>query len=129
MTEQRILMAAIIVLACSLLLNACGLAGYLKQRDALVQTRAQLQAARDDSTTAQASASACSAAVEDLQTAATRLTGERDAARAAAAAKAKAHSTRADAVLAAPASVPGDVCASAAARFAQWQQLRGGGAP
>ena len=129
MTEQRILMGAIIALAFSLLLNACGIAGYLKQRDALAQTRAQLQAARDDSTTARAAASACSAAVEDLQTTATRLAGERDTARAAAAAKANGHSTRADAVLAAPAPVPGDACASAAARFAGWQQLRGGGAP
>ena len=129
MTEHRILMGAIIALAFSLLLNACGIAGYLKQRDALVQTRAQLQAARDDSTTAHAAASACSAAVDDLQTAASRLMGERDAARSAATAKAKGHSTRADAVLAAPAPVPGNACASAAARFAGWQQQRGGGTP
>lgn len=42
------LMGALIALAFSLLLNAAGVASYLKQRDALVQARAQVREARGD---------------------------------------------------------------------------------
>ena len=97
---------------------------YLKQRDALVQARAQLGEARGDASMAQEAAAACSASIDNLEQAAGVLEQERDAARATAAAKAKVHNTRADAVLAAPAPVPGDVCASAAARFSDWQGKR-----
>lgn len=126
---QRILMGALIALAFSLLLNAVGVASYLKQRDALVQTRAQVQQARGDETEALEAAAACSASVDSLDQAAGALELQRDAARAAAAGKAKVHNARADGVLAAPAPVSGDACASAAARFADWQGQRTEGAP
>lgn len=121
---QRVLMGALIALAFSLLLNAAGVASYLKQRDALVQTRAEVQQARGDETEALEAAAACSASIESLNQAAGVLELQRDAARAAAAGKAKVHNTRADAVLAAPAPVPSDECGSAAARFADWQGQR-----
>ena len=121
---QRVLMGALIALAFSLLLNAAGVASYLNQRDTLVQTRTQLQQARGDESEALEAAAACSASIDSLVQAAGLLELQRNAARAAAAAKAKVHNTRADAVLAAPAPVPGDTCASAAARFADWQGQR-----
>lgn len=121
---QRVLMGALIALAFSLLLNAAGVASYLKQRDALVQARAQLQDAQDGEVEARQTAAACSASIDSLDIAAGLMQLERDAARAIAAGKAKARNARADAVLAAPAPVPGDLCASAVARFADWQGQR-----
>lgn len=121
MNSGRILLGAFIALAFSLLLNAIGIASYLKQRDALVQTRAQEGEARGDAVEALEVAAACSASIDSLDQAAGVLELQRDAARAAAAGRAKAHNARADAVLAAPAPVPGDTCASAAARFSAWQ--------
>lgn len=121
---QRVLMVLVIALACSLLLNLFAGAAYLKQRDALVHTRAQVQVAQDGETEARETAAACSASIDSLDLAAGLMQLERDAARALAASKAKGHNARADAVLAAPAPVPGDACASAAARFADWQVQR-----
>lgn len=123
-TVQRVLMGALIALACSLLLNAAGMASYLKQRDALVQAHAQLGEARGDASEALEVAAACSASIDSLEQTAGVLEQQRDAARATAAAKAKVHNARADAVLAAPAPVAGDTCVSAAARFADWQGQR-----
>lgn len=99
-------------------------ASYLNQRDALVRAREQLGEARGDASEALEAAAACSASIDSLEQAAGVLAQERDAAREAAAVKAKGHNARADAVLAAPAPVLGDVCASAAARFADWQGQR-----
>lgn len=123
-TAQRVLMGTLIALACSLLLNAAGVASYLKQRDVLVQARAQLGEARGDASEALEAAAACSASLDSLEQIASVLEQQRDTARAAAAVKAKGHNARADAVLAAPTPVPGDACASAAARFADWQGQR-----
>ena len=121
---QRVLMGALIALAFSLLLNAAGVASYLKQRDALVQARAQVLEVQGDEAEALEAAAACSASIDSLDQAAGVFELQRDAARVAAAAKAKGKNTRADAVLAAPAPVPGDACASAAVRFADWQVQR-----
>lgn len=121
MNSERFLLGAFIALAFSLLLNAIGIASYLKQRDALVQARADIKDANDGATGALETAAACSASIDSLDAAAGVMQLQRDAARAAAASRAKAHNARADAVLAAPAPVPGDTCASAAARFSAWQ--------
>ena len=120
----RALMGLAIALACSLLLNLFAGAAYLKQRDSLVHTRAQVTEAQDDAVNAWETAAACSASIDSLDQAAGLMQQQRDAARAAAAVKAKSHNARADAVLAAPAPVPGDACASAAARFSDWQGQR-----
>lgn len=124
MTTQRVLMGALIVLAFSLLLNALAAAAYLQKRDALVHARAQLQDAQDGEVEARQTAAACSASIDSLDLAAGLMQLERDAARTVAAANARARNARADAVLAAPTPVPGDLCASAAARFADWQGQR-----
>ena len=121
MTERftSLAMGLLLVLAFALVT-----ALYLNQRDALVQARVQLTEARSDASDALEAATACSASIDGLAQAADVFEQERNEARAAAVAKARVHGARADAVLAAPTPVPGDACASAAARFADWQGQR-----
>lgn len=121
---QRAVVGLGIALICSVLAHVFAVSVYMQQRDELVHTRAQVQTAQEGETDARETAAACSAAVDSLDLAAGQMQLERDAARAIAASKAKGHNARADAVLAAPPSVPGDACASAAARFADWQGQR-----
>lgn len=124
-----IIAALFVALCVSLGLNFFASAAYLKQRDALTQAAADLQAARDDSITARAAAQACSASIDDLQAKASALAVERDTARKQAQAKAATHYARADAALTAAPAVPGDACASAATRAQSWLvgRMKGGG--
>ena len=71
-----------------------------------------------------AGAQACSDGVQRLQALAESRAREAAAARKLAAQAALQHAARADAVLAAPPAVPGDDCASAKARVADWLQRR-----
>ncbi|AVS97312.1 hypothetical protein C8232_10755, partial [Paracidovorax avenae] len=73
---------------------------------------------------ARGAAQACSTAVEQLHTLAERRAREAETARRAAGARASAHDRKADAILAAPPAVPGDVCASAQVRVDAWLKGR-----
>lgn len=78
---------------------------------------------RDD---ARAVASACSDATDDLRDLADKRAAEAKKAQAAARAVALDHQSRAQAILLAPAAVPGDACASAQARVDDWLRGRAG---
>lgn len=116
----------ILLAACalSLVINFVAIRELLQQRDEITLAGADLATAQADTTLARAAAEACSASVEHLQRAAAEQETQLAAARAAAVSQAQARNARADAVLASPPPVPGDVCASASERFATWQLLR-----
>ncbi|MBB3641182.1 hypothetical protein [Variovorax atrisoli] len=78
---------------------------------------------RDD---ARAAASACSDATEDLRDLADKRAAEAKKAQAAARSVALGHEARAQTILATPAAVPGDACASAQARIDGWLKGRAG---
>jgi hypothetical protein len=78
---------------------------------------------RDD---ARAAASACSDATEDLRQLADKRAAEAKKAQAAARSMALGHEARAHTILAMPAAVPGDACASAQARIDGWLRGRAG---
>ena len=107
-------------------LAANGLLGwaYLGQRDDATQARADLGAMEQQRDGAREAANACSDAVDDLRTLADQRASEAKAARAEAAAKAKGHNQKADAILATPPAVPGDDCQSAQMRVADWLKRR-----
>lgn len=107
-------------------LAANGLLGwaYLGQRDDATQARADLGAMEQQRDGARADARACSDATDDLRTLADQRASEAKAARAEAAAKAKSHNQKADAILATPPAVPGDDCKSAQVRVADWLKGR-----
>jgi hypothetical protein len=79
---------------------------------------------RDD---ARAAASACSDATDDLRDLADKRAAEANKAQAAARSVALDHQARAQTILATPAAVPGDACASAQLRINGW--LRGRAQP
>ncbi|MFV0676440.1 hypothetical protein [Variovorax sp. tm] len=79
---------------------------------------------RDD---AMAAASACSDATEDLRALADKRAAEAKKAQAAARSVALGHEARAQTILATPAAVPGDACASAQIRVDAW--IRGRAQP
>lgn len=91
---------------------------YLQQRDALVIAGNNLTHAAGDTATARAAADACSASIGALATSAAVMASQLEAAREAAATQAGQHYKRADKILATPAAVPGDACASAKKRVA-----------
>lgn len=97
---------------------------YLGQRDDATQARADLGAMEQQRDGARADASACSDATDDLRTLADQRAIEAQAARAEAAAKAKSHNQKADAILATPPAVPGDDCRSAQLRIGDWLKGR-----
>lgn len=107
-------------------LTTNGLLGwaYLGQRDDATQARADLGAMEQQRDGARADARACSDAVDNLRDLADRLADDAKAARAEAAAKAKDHNQKADAILATPPAVPGDDCQSAQVRVADWLKGR-----
>lgn len=107
-------------------LAANGLLGWacLGQRDDATQARADLGAMEQQRDGARADARACSNATDDLRTLADQRASEAKAARAEAAAKAKSHNQKADAILATPPAVPGDDCKSAQVRVADWLKGR-----
>ena len=114
----------LIALAISLTVNAALGWAYLSQRDETATVRADLRGMEGQRDSARQAASACSDSVDDLRELADRRGREAAQARAAAAAKAQSHNKRADQILATPAPVPGDVCASAQARVVEWLKGR-----
>ncbi|MFM2254174.1 MAG: hypothetical protein RJB68_2511 [Pseudomonadota bacterium] len=107
-------------------LAANGLLGwaYLGQRDDTATAQAGLRDMEDQRDGARQAASACSDSVDDLRELADKRARDAALARAAAANAAQGYNQRADQILAAPAPVPGDVCASAQARVDDWLKGR-----
>lgn len=116
--------ASVVVALLSLLGNAGQAWLYLGLRDELTLAKAATGAREKERDTAQQEASACSDAVDDLRTLADQRAREAATARATAATQAHAAAQRADAILAAPAAVPGNDCASAKVRVDRWLQGR-----
>ena len=111
-----------VALALALLLSVLGNVGqgllYLRQRDAATLARSDANHAGDTASLARASADVCTKSVDALVDVNKGLQTERDQARQLAAKAARGHGARADKILATPAAVPGDACASAQARVA-----------
>jgi len=97
---------------------------YIGLRDELTLAKSETGAREKERDTARQAASACSDAVDDLRTLADRRASEAATARATAATQARAAAQRADAILVAPAAVPGNDCASAQVRVQSWLQGR-----
>ena len=114
----------LIALAISVAANAVLGWAYLGQRDDTTEARTALRDMEGQRDGARQLASECSASVDDLRKLADRRYTVAAPARAAAASAAQAHNQRADAILAAPAPIPGDACASAQARVDSWLQGR-----
>lgn len=122
--NSKLLAAAVLALLVSLLCNVLLTRAYLGQRDAATTARASVGEMTQQRDGARDLAAACSDAVDDLRELADKRKREGEAARASAAAKARTHEQRADKILAAPAAVPGDACASAQHRVDNWLQGR-----
>lgn len=113
-----------IALAISLAAN-CALGwAYLGQRDDTATAQADLRGMEGQRDGARKAASACSDSLDDLRELAEQRARDGAAARAAAATTAKTHNQRADQILASPAPVPGDACASAQVRVNDWLKGR-----
>ena len=115
----------IVALAISVAANAALGWAYLGQRDETATALADLRGMEGQRDGARQAASACSDSVDDLRELADQRAREAAAARAAAAGTARDHNQRADQILASPAPVPGDACASAQVRVDSWLQGRG----
>lgn len=103
---------------------ACGYA-YLQQRDAWVEARTDLRHQKGATEAASLAANACSESVEALSVSAAVMASQLEGERAAAAKRAGTHYARADQILATPAAVPGDACASAQKRVNNIMAARG----
>ncbi|CAN7491529.1 hypothetical protein LJR074_003370 [Acidovorax sp. LjRoot74] len=114
----------LIVLAVSLATNAALGWAWLGKRDETATAKADLRAMEGQRDGARQAASACSDSVDDLRELADKRARDAAPARAAAASVAQGHNQRADQILATPAPVSGDVCASAQARVDSWLQGR-----
>ena len=114
-------MNPIVILAVALAVSLGGNAalGYvwLGARDEIAKQGVELDAAGK-------AATACNKATENLLTLADKRLEEAKTARAAAAAAAKGRQQRADDILSAPPSVPGDDCKSAEYRATKWLRSR-----
>lgn len=119
---MNLLLIAAVVAVLALAGNAGQARLYLGLRDELVLAKAATSAREKELDTARQEASACSDAVDDLRTLANERAKEAATARATAAAQARMAAQRADAILAAPAAVPGNDCASAQVRIDSWLQ-------
>lgn len=113
-----------IIILLSLAANAVLGWAYLGQRDDTTQARAELKDMQGQRDGARGAASACSDSIDDLRELADQRGRDAAQARTAAAGKAQGHNQRADEILATPAPVPGDVCASAQARVDDWLKGR-----
>lgn len=113
-----------IIILASLAANAVLGWAYLGQRDDTTEAKTALRDMQGQRDGARQIASECSDSVDDLRALADKRAREAATARAAAANTAKAHSSKADAILSTPAPVPGDVCASAQARVDDWLKGR-----
>jgi hypothetical protein len=114
----------LIALAISVAANAALGWAYLGQRDDTTEARTALRDMEGQRDGARQAASACSDSVDDLRELADQRAREAAPDRAAAASTAQGHNQRADQILATPAPVPGDACASAQARVDSWLQGR-----
>lgn len=114
----------LIALAISVAANAALGWAYLGQRDDTTEARTALRDMEGQRDGARQAASACSDSVEDLRELADKRAHDAAPARAAAASVAQGHNQRADQILATPAPVSGDVCASAQARVDEWLKGR-----
>lgn len=126
---MSLLLIAVVVAVLAVVGNAGQAWLYLELRDDLVLAKAATDTREQERDTARQAASACSDAVDDLRTLADERAKEATTARATAATQAHAAAQRADAILAAPAAVPGNDCASAQVRVERWLQTRGNHAP
>ncbi|CAN7473619.1 hypothetical protein [Variovorax paradoxus] len=108
-----------LALAVSVVGNAALGWAWIGAREAVATTALE----RDN---ARASASACSDATDDLRTLADKLAADAKRAQAAAHLAAVDHQARAQTILATPAAVPGDACASAQVRIDGWLKGRAG---
>ena len=106
-----------VLLAASVLANIGLGRAWLAARDGAATAITQRDGARQ-------AASACSDATDDLRTLADQRAIEAQAARAEAAAQARTHQQKADAILATPPAAPGDDCQSAQVRVADWLKGR-----
>lgn len=111
-------------LAISVAANAALGWAYLGQRDDTTEARTALRDMEGQRDGIREVASECSASVDDLRKLADRRYIVAAPARAAAASTAQGHNQRADAILATPAPVPGDACASAQTRVDEWLKGR-----
>ena len=114
----------LIALAISVAANAALGWAYLGQRDDTTEARTALRDMEGQRDGVRQVASACSDSVDDLRELADKRAREAAPARAAAASVAQGRNQRADQILAAPQSVPGDACASAQARVDEWLKGR-----
>jgi hypothetical protein len=118
MSPSQILTSALAaLLAASVLVNIGLGRAWLAARDDAATAIGQRDTARAD-------ASACSDATDDLRALADQRAIEAQAARAEAAAQARTHQQKADAILATPPAVPGDDCRSAQLRVDNWLKGR-----
>lgn len=113
-----------IIILLSLAANAVLGWAYLGQRDETTEARTALRDMEGQRDGARQAASECSDSVDDLRELADKRSREAAPARAAASNIAKTHNQRADTILATPAPVPGDLCASAQARVDDWLKGR-----
>lgn len=114
-----------VALVVSVLANVGAGYVYLQQRDALTVATNDLEHAAGDTAGARAAADACSASIDALAMSAAVMASQLEAERAAAQQRAGKHYTAADKILATPAAVPGDACASAQKRVADILASRG----
>jgi uncharacterized protein HemX len=114
-----------LALALSVLGNLAGGYAYLQQRDASVEARTDLRHQTGATEAATLAAHACSESVEGLSVSAAVMASQLEGERAAAAKRAGTHYVRADQILATPAAVPGDACASAQKRVNNIMAARG----
>ena len=110
----------LVALAISVAANAALGWAYLGQRDDTTTAQAALRDMEGQRDGARGAANECSDSVQALRELADQRGREAAQARTAAADRALGHNQRADAILAAPSPVPGDVCASAQARVDSW---------
>ncbi len=116
----KLLASVAVALLVSLLGNVILTRAYLGKRDDATEARAEVSAKTQEIAGVRGAALACSSKVDELRTLADRRASEAETARRAAGARAAAHDRKADAILAAPPAVPGDVCASAQVRVDAW---------
>ena len=114
-----------LALAVSVVGHIAGGYAYLQQRDASVEARTDLRHQTGATEAATLAAHACSDSVEALNVSAAVMASQLEGERAAAAKRAGTHYARADQILATPAAVPGDACASAQKRVNNIMAARG----
>lgn len=122
--SMNAVLALAIALVASLAGNGLLAWAYLGQRDAASMAREQTTAAHSERDEARVLAHACSDTVDDLRELAERRKREAEGVRRQMEAKARNHDSRADAVLAAAPTVPGDSCASAQVLVQDWLKAR-----